>query len=296
MSSKCSKCTGPVNAKVRGIKCLVCEKCFHKKCLFLPETSFEAFYQDAKTTQVSTWLCEDCQDQVKELNTKNAALVAENLTLKKDNETLKTRLNSLEGQVNSLKADIICEVLNEIRSAPQLNTENPDHAMFQPISLSSSENMRKEIYSVMHEDREREKKKLNLCIRNFPESPNGQNELPKVKKFLEKNLGIQGTEISGISEIRRLGQPTADKARIMIVSCSNMDVRRNILKNASKLKSYRTPNDKRVFILPDMTKMQIEADKKLNDELWRRRNRGERVVIRRGRIISLEVSPPGSNE
>ena len=114
----------------------------------------------------------------------------------------------------------------------------------------------------MHEDREREKKKLNLCIRNFPESSNGQNELPKVKKFLEENLGIQGTEISGISEIRRLGQPTADKARIMIVSCSNMDVRRNILKNASKLKSYRTPNDKRVFILPDMTKMQIEADKK----------------------------------
>ena len=59
----------------------------------------------------------------------------------------------------------------------------------------------------------------------------------------------------------------------------------------TKLKNHRTSNDKKVFIVPDMTKAQLEADKKLNEELYRCRNNNERVIIRRGRIVNISGSP-----
>ena len=37
-----------------------------------------------------------------------------------------------------------------------------------------------------------------------------------------------------------------------------------------------------------MTKIQMETDKKLNDELWSLRREGVKAIIRRGRIVVLD--------
>ena len=82
----------------------------------------------------------------------------------------------------------------------------------------------------------------------------------------------------------------------MILTCANSDIKRKILKNAYKLKSFRTDANKKVFIVPDMTKVQREDDKKLKDELWRRRNQGEEVIIRRGKTVQSSRNPENGNQ
>ena len=62
------------------------------------------------------------------------------------------------------------------------------------------------------------------------------------------------------------------------------------------LKGYETPLGKIVMILPDMTPLQLEQNKKLNDEMWRRRNGGENVYIMRGKIVASNRSGPSQND
>ena len=207
--------------------------------------------------------------------------------LKKTNEDLLSRLNSLENQLRNIKDEIKNEIITELRSNFNNATDQPS-----PDDINSRD-IRGQIHSVMHEDRERERRKLNLCIRNFPESENeGSDDKAVLKQFIPAKLGIPAEEIStGITGTRRLGEKRPGSDRIMIITCCDLNVKRKILKNATKLKNHRTPNDKKVFIVPDMTKAQLEADKKLNEELYRRRNNNERVIIRRGRIVDISGSP-----
>ena len=72
-------------------------------------------------------------------------------------------------------------------------------------------------------------------------------------------------------------------------------MKNTILKNAPKLKSYRPLQNSnlKVFIGPDLTRSQQIENKRLRDELQRRRNMGENVVISRGRIIRRTEQPSG---
>ena len=136
----------------------------------------------------------------------------------------------------------------------------------------------------MIEDREREKRRLNLCIRNLPEveADEQSSDLTMVKAFLTENLEIQRGEIAeGLQSVKRLGKRQDSTARVLIVSCKTSSIRRKILQNSRKLKDFRTAENKKVFIVPDMTKIQMETDKKLNDELWSLRREGVKAIIRR---------------
>ena len=42
-------------------------------------------------------------------------------------------------------------------------------------------------------------------------------------------------------------------------------------------------------LVSDLTKTQLEVDKILKEELWRRRNNNENVTIRRGKIVNLST-------
>ena len=72
-------------------------------------------------------------------------------------------------------------------------------------------------------------------------------------------------------------------------------MKNTILRNAPKLKSYRPLQNSnlKVFIGPDLTRSQQIENKRLRDELQRRRNMGENVVISRGRIIRRTEQPSG---
>ena len=100
----------------------------------------------------------------------NSSLALENSQLRDENRNLKSRLDNLEGQLRNLKVDLKNDIL-----------------------------LRKEILSFLFLGNEREKIKINLCIRNFPEPNNdSQDELPSIKQFFILKLGLRNEELSNI--------------------------------------------------------------------------------------------------
>ena len=85
-----------------------------------------------------------------------------------------------------------------------------------------------------------------------------------------------------------------DKIRPLRVCLDNEVTKRKILSRSSQLKS--SADWENVYINPDMTLAEHNANKLLRQELKERRNRGEKnLVIRRNKIVSLNnKSPPVS--
>ena len=174
--------------------------------------------------------------------------------------------------MRNIKAELKNEILQEIGNLP--NVQNP-------------RDLHSQISSCLREERERENRKLNLCIHNFPEQLNAsiQEDTSQLAKFLAEKLELPENYVrSSISSTRRIGV-VRDRPRSTIVKFHEPRMRRNILQSSFKLKSFVTDSNKKIFILPDMTPQQVEQNKKLNDLLWIRRRAGENVTIKHGEII-----------
>ena len=159
-----------------------------------------------------------------------------------------------------------------------------------PNPLSDPISRRTEIRDIIREERDMENRKLNLCVFNFPQS---DNDRASFINLCSVNLNLNRDEISaGIVEMRRIeGAPVLDgrgrqKPRIMIVGLSTFQLKTKILKSAPKLRNYVPQNSGlKVYISPDYTKKQREERRLLNEELKRRRDNGEDVVVKRGEIV-----------
>ena len=95
-------------------------------------------------------------------------------------------------------------------------------------------------------------------------------------KFLDKAKEVD------VRNAQRIGRLDLDRPRLLKVELSSFYDRNAILKNA---KSLRRSSWDSVFINPDYTEMERVQNRKLREELKRRRNSGEDVVLYRGRIV-----------
>ena len=279
-------CGKPVRANQKSLACIACDVKYHQTCLVIDANVLKALSE----ANIPPWTCKNCILSFKNLINENSKLAEENCALKKNNESLLQRIDSFEKKLTDMKNDIKNEILSELK---QNIPSNPTQGLSvnNVVPIASNEEIRKEIHMAMIEDREREKRRLNLCIRNLPEVETDEqsSDLAMVKDFLTENLEIQRGEIAeGLQSVKRLGERQDSKARVLIASCKTSSIRRKILQNSRKLKDFRTAENKKVFIVPDMTKTQMETDKKLNDELWSLRREGVKAIIRRGRIVVLD--------
>ena len=213
------------------------------------------------------------------MKAENLRLNNENMQLVEQNKTLTERLNMVENQIKSLKNDIKDEIIREL----SVLTPAPDNVS-RPVG-SNDRDMHSTIFSCLKEQRDIEARKNNLCVHNLPEVDSTSSEIEIFAKFVADNIGVSENETkNAIVSIKRLGK-VRETPRLMIVAFNDGNKRKELLKNANKLKDYRTPTEKKVFIMPDMTKNQIVENKKLNDELWNLRRANVSAVIRNGRII-----------
>ena len=262
MSDVCSNCRKKFAVKVKPFNCCMCEAAFHPNCAGFPETTKPEVIEILK----DSWACSKCKSEFVEL--KN-----ENLRLLNENRELKNRMDRFESQLQTIKGDLKNEIVSELSASG---------------TASSGVPLREEIFACIREERERDLKKMNICISNLPEE-SGRGDAFAVAEVFRSQMGIGTADM--IVKTTRLGAETVDKPRMLIVTISNMENRRKIFQNAHKLKNYRTATGKKIFISPDMTRMQREENKKLNDELWLRRGRGERVHIYRGKIVNSTRAP-----
>ena len=80
-------------------------------------------------------------------------------------------------------------------------------------------------------------------------------------------------------------------SRPLRVKLNNLSHRKSVLSNAKKLCNSSSRPFKEIFINPDLSWKERQAQKELRSELTRRKEVGESgIVIRRGRIVKQNKS------
>ena len=150
----------------------------------------------------------------------------------------------------------------------------------------SSPNTEKAIAGVLDDYLEKEKRKLNVVLHNVPE-PAGETYAQRVEqdKATFKEIIRDGMHLNvNATKAYRVGRPTHDKPRLLIVGMENAEVKIDVLKLAPQLRD--TGDWMNIFITPDLTWKEREEGRRLREELRKRLSEGEQnLIIRRGRIV-----------
>ena len=135
---------------------------------------------------------------------------------------------------------------------------------------------------------DKERRKLNIVVMNLPEctpSADETRELGDLYQFTSviKNnlkLNIKATKC------HRVGKLQEDRPRLLVVTLDNVETKQELLRMSSQFRSI--PEWKNLYINPDLTPAEREANWKLRQELARRRAAGEEgIIIRQGAIVKL---------
>ena len=255
--SECGECQ-KVLKQTKGSPCIYCAFCknkYHKTC-----NRYNLIYQE-NDTETIVW-CRNCVRN--KFNERDQTLA--------DHEK---QLSSLVDKVKDL-TDKMNELINQ-KNTSNSNQENENL----PRSCESNETIENKILDALNEQKGREKRKNNLCIRGLPNSSDDK------KRFIEictSKLNVSQDEAANISTTKRIGQTYNDKPQPLIVVFNSAALRRKVLKNAPALRHYV---EEKIYISPDYTKRQLEENKKLVNELRDRRSRGENVKIIRQKVVNL---------
>ena len=141
----------------------------------------------------------------------------------------------------------------------------------------------------MNEALDIERRKFNLVINGMPVL-NDTSDVDLVKSLLEDPV-LEVTGTVHVNNVQRVGNKG-----LMIISFEDLDSKRSVLKSAHKLRSSSIPAHKDIYISPDLTKKQRQAEYNLRVELKMRKDNGETgLKISKGKIIHTNGQTQGSS-
>ena len=257
----CGKCCKDVKDANKGIECNYCNIWFHALCIEIDELS----YTHVKKLTGFKLYCDFCNDKVNTLIVKAVSLENRVETIHSEHEEIKKRLLIVENKLNG--------------------------------------SVNKEITTALNEKVDIDRRKLNLVVYNLPEAASNddtvwstpqktEDDIARISDILKDELQIKITETSKITDARRLGiskttTGSPPKSRPMKIVFSNINIKREVLSAARRLRDSNNAIAKHIFINPDLTEAQRKKDKDIRDEMWKRREGGENVAIQKGEIITV---------
>ena len=143
---------------------------------------------------------------------------------------------------------------------------------------------------VVDEYRDMERRKWNLIVFNIPEPKSREPSQRKAEdretlNAIMKDIGVGSVDIA---EVVRLGVITVNKIRPLRVQFTNLSHRRSVLANTKRLRDFSSGVFKGIYINPDLSVKERQAQRELRLELTRRKQNGESgIFIRGGRIIKF---------
>lgn len=183
-------------------------------------------------------------------------------------------------------------------SAPETNqTQQPLTEMQAKIqaSLQQREKVKRpEIAAEIMEERELERRKNNIVIHNLAESNSAIAEERKDHDVMEVSCMLAGMRLYrvNVEKAIRLGNRSDDKPgpRSLLVTLDGE--RDSVIKRERFVRKFT--DWKEVFIDPDRTPKQQEEHKSLFAEFKRRKEAGENLVFRNGKILKSTKKTPGA--
>ena len=236
------------------MKCTVCEFVFHAKCEGISSQQLTLFRELEKLKTPFEWLCSTCRK-------------VDVMNIMRTMHLMQTKIDNLEKEVASLKQN---DPLSSVSSS-EVSSQ---------ISSQSSH-----LSEAINEALDIKRRKMNLVISGMPISEE-LHDVALVQKLLEDHvLDITGTV--SVCNVQRVGSKG-----LLIITFESLEAKRAVFKTARRLRLSKIPGHKDVFISPDLTRNQRQAEYKLRLEIKRRREEGEKgLKISKGRIIKFDVHP-----
>ena len=256
----CPSCEKVAGKKECCMMCELCEKWFHITCVKLPKALYDILTADSDDSLGVKWFCPTCKP--------------------KSEEAL-DKYNSLEMKTENLSNDVR-EMKEEMKT----------------IKTSIANIVRDEIDEGLHERNDIESRKMNLIVFGVPEqnSADGNDwsneekieaDMKLTRDTLTRELGTAMSPREGIVDARRLGLKSDRGPRPLKLVFNNLNTKRHVLTNAKKLRDSTDPVAKCMFINPDLTKRQREKENVLRDEMWKQRELGKNIVIKKGKLVEV---------
>lgn len=285
----CDVCTESVEQLIQCDRCLIWFCC---TCAKIPTRMLEALYEFSALH----WFCCRCDkiaiNAIKSFNDQSPRTsdVTSCIT-----EAISTAMNSLklslQETINNLQnashaAPTLTSVVSE---TPTMDVESPSLSpglLPKPKSLTVHD-ISQAVSSCMSEEKEKQKRKLNLIMHNVPESSSTegqqrkQDDIVKVREIFANTLQVT----SKVTNAVRLGKK-GEKTRLLKITVDSEKDKASILRNAMKLRSCDSPDHlKKIFITPDMTPKEREENKNLRAKLSELNKDGNNYRIKNGQIV-----------
>ena len=142
---------------------------------------------------------------------------------------------------------------------------------------------------------DRENRKCNMIISNLPEVSNlPGNRMAAEKQAVYDLFHALHLQVD-VGKVVRLGAKPGDgRPRLLLVSTLSEDIKWDVVRAGKDLRELEEYTN--VYINPDMTRMERQAQGKLRAEVRERREKGEDVFISKGKIMVRKSQRPSGNK
>lgn len=205
--------------------------------------------------------------------------------------SFETEIKSLHAKVHELSERI--KLLEEDR--PNLETPMLSMDDLQPKMESV---VTSTVKSLLSEEKEKDKRKLNLIFHRIPESTAEEalerraHDTDHVKTIIQTYLKVDAQ----VDTIVRIGKKDPNKTRLLKVDVLSEKMKKLILRNSPQLREESNPDwVKKVFITPDLTPKEQEENKALREKLTELNKTAPRSYrIKNGQIVRRDGHPPST--
>ena len=181
-------------------------------------------------------------------------------------ENLSNRFDRLAEKVNDLTK--LNEDAKKLEKAPP-GSSKPSEDVAQHKDCLSLDSVASMTADIVLEEKEKEKRKLNLIVHQIPESNLAEScdrkkeDMDNLAVLFNKYVGVK----SSVTNAIRIGKKT-DRPRLIKVILSSKEEKINILCSRRNLRNKVYPTHiNKVFITPDLTPLQQRRNKQLCTEL-----------------------------
>ena len=195
-------------------------------------------------------------------------LITNNNQLQKQIETISTSINSMQ---KTSYAAVAAQA--STMPSPSSSDSPSDPSIHHSSQPTTPDDLRNAVSSVISEEKDKGKRRLNLIVHNMTESSSDQpqsrkeQDIASIRDILHSQLEVQPR----ISNAIRLGKRGGPKPSLLKVTVESEEEKAAILRNVKRLRLSSTPDHlKRMFITPDLTLREREVNKALRSELAER--------------------------
>lgn len=238
-----------------------CQSWIHRKCSGLTSQIFEKICESD-----DKYMCPYC------------VLSIQNCELKE----LRNIVKSLSEKLDKLTGNPPPANASNTVQPPSILESNTDIVMNDtPNEITAT------VTSLINEEREKEKRKLNVIVHNLPEcddsdpSNRKSHDISKTSSIVDKYLSVSTT----ITQAIRIGKKR-EKARLLKITFSSVQEKAAVLRSCTKLRKSNVPEDiRKIYITPDLTPKEQELNKSLRNQLTEKNKNGNHYQIKNGKIV-----------